>query len=68
MNLFLTTIIISVIIALLASATRSRQAAEEPLVAYALKITVISFVAIYFGMMFLNTPSCPDFHLGDPDF
>lgn len=68
MNLILTTLIVSAVIAILAVVTRTKKGSEEPAIGYGIKIAVISFVVVYFGMTFLNTSNCPDFHMGDPDF
>ena len=68
MNSFIVALIISVAISFFAWATKSRKEVEESGFSYAIKIAVISFVCVYFGMMYFISPACPDIIQGEPDF
>ncbi len=68
MNSFVIAAIISLAISLLAWITRSKKPTEEASVSYIIKIAIISFVCVYFGMLYFITPVCPDIMMGEPDF
>lgn len=68
MNSFIVAAIISVAISLLAWITKSKKPDEEGNVSYIIKISIISFVCVYFGMLYFITPACPDIIHGEPDF
>ena len=68
MNSFIVAAIISVAISLLAWVTKSKKPNEEASASYIIKIAIISFVCVYFGMLYFITPACPEIIHGEPDF
>lgn len=68
MNSFIVALIISAAISFFAWATKSKKAVEESGLSYAIKIAIISFVCVYFGMIYFISPVCPDIIQGEPDF
>ena len=68
MNTFLVALIISIAISFFAWVTKSRKPIEESNTSYIIKIAIISFVCVYFGMLYFITPACPEIIQGEPDF
>jgi len=69
MNGLIPYVIISVGIAFFVVVTRpSQDAYQESNVALFVKVFIISFVCVYFGMMFLTSPSAPEINMTEPDF
>lgn len=68
MNTFTIAAILAVIIAFFAAITRVKDPKQESALVYAIKITVIGFVIIYFGLGYLQSGSCPEIDVGEPDF
>lgn len=68
MSVLLIALILSITIAFFATVTRSKDPNQETQITFALKITVIGFVIIYFGLGYLQQPNCPEIELGEPDF
>lgn len=68
-NTYVIAAIITAAVTGLAIVTRPKRAAEaESLTSFSIKISVITFVCTYFGMVFLVSPSCPEIIQGEPDF
>lgn len=62
-------VIISVGIAFFVVVTRpSQESYQESNVALFMKVFIIAFVCVYFGMMFLASPSAPEINMAEPDF
>lgn len=68
MSVLMIALILSAVIALFSTVTRSKDSNQETQITFALKTTVISFVVIYFGLGYLQQPNCPEIELGEPDF
>lgn len=67
-NTLFVSLVISVAISFFAWATKSRKTVEESGISYFIKIAIISFVCVYFGMLYFISPSCPEILQGEPDF
>lgn len=73
MSMLLPSVVVSVIIAILAAITQPKQQAygvpeSESKVVTVVRVFIISFVCIYFGMSYFLTPVCPDILQNEPDF
>lgn len=71
MNTFTISCIISAAIAFFTVITKPKvQDGKDPETAIStfIRVAVVCFVCIYFGMTYLVTPACPEINMGDPDF
>ena len=69
LNSFLPYLVISACIAFFVVVTRPSQAVyRESNVALFIKVFIIAFVCVYFGMMVLASPAAPEINMTDPDF
>lgn len=63
-------LILAAIIALLSLVTKPKSIGheQESKTSHVLKMALISFVVIYFGLGYLGTTACPEITVGEPDF
>lgn len=68
-NSFIPYIIVSAAVSFFVVLTRPKQETYyESNTALFIKVFVISFVCVYFGMMFLTSPAAPEINMAEPDF
>lgn len=68
MNIMYLSIILSVIIAFFCLITKPKQNEQENNTTTFIKVCIISFVCIYFGILYFMSPICPEINAGEPDF
>lgn len=68
MNTLYISLIIAGVISLLTLGTRSKKDHEESNMVKFIKVMVISFVCVYFGLWYFVSPKCPEIITTEPDF